>query len=183
MKRSLTERTPNFYQREVYLVMHATTFSSSNLYLQKQHAENMSSKSSEHGQHCGGPRHIADACQDGTSDVDQYAKSTNISGRRLLIRAIRESLHSMEQREASKVDGWTEEITKLRLVKKSASNVVINSEEVQQRRCVICHDKEKSVILMPCRHLCLCIECSNNISVETCPKCRAIICSKIHVFT
>jgi Zinc finger, C3HC4 type (RING finger) len=143
----------------------------------------MSFKSSKHGQHCRGSRRIADACQDEASDVDEYAKSANISGRRLLIRAIRESLLSLEQREASQVNEWTEEITKLRQVNKSASNVVINSEEVEQRRCVICHDREKSVILMPCRHLCLCIECSNNISVETCPKCRAMISSKIQVFT
>ena len=129
--------------------------------------------------HCRGSRRMIDACQDEASEVDEYAKSSNISGRRLLIRAIRESLLSMELREASQLNKWTEEITKLR----QASNVVINNEDTEQRRCVICHDREKSVILMPCRHLCLCIECSNNISVETCPKCRAIICSKIHVYT
>lgn len=143
----------------------------------------MSFKSSKHERHRRGPGRLVDGCDNEASDVDECAKSSNISDRRLLIRAIRESLLSMEQREASQLNEWTKEITKLRQENKSASNLAINSEDIEQRRCVICHDREKSVILMPCRHLCLCIECSKNISVETCPKCRAVICSKIHVYT
>lgn len=137
----------------------------------------MSGKSSKQGQHQRGFERPVDAFHDEGSDIDNYAKAGNVSSRRLLIRAIRESLHSMEEREASQLNKWTEEMKILTRKNELASNAIIN-----ERRCIICHDREKSVILMPCRHLCLCLECSNNTAVEICPKCRGIICNKIEVY-
>lgn len=54
-----------------------------------------------------------------------------------------------------------------------------NSAEEQV--CVICRDEPKSVVLMPCRHLCLCIVCSG--SVRTCPLCRKRIVNIMSVYT
>jgi hypothetical protein len=42
--------------------------------------------------------------------------------------------------------------------------------------CVICWNDKKTIVLLPCRHLCVCVSCSkklwNNTQKETCPICR-----------
>ena len=46
-------------------------------------------------------------------------------------------------------------------------------------RCVNCLDKEKTVLLRPCNHLCICESCKG--TVQTCPLCRQDIQEKISV--
>ena len=48
--------------------------------------------------------------------------------------------------------------------------------------CVVCIDKEKQVLLRPCRHYCLCNKCSERVG--RCPVCRALIREKeyIHIY-
>ena len=117
------------------------------------------------------------------SQTDDISRSSNISGRRLLIRALRESLVLMEQREEIQQKECNIEIDKLVKLNEAATNLIDSVEEGIQRLCIICHDREKSVILMPCRHLCLCFECSNHSAVNSCPKCRTVISSKISVYS
>jgi len=47
-------------------------------------------------------------------------------------------------------------------------------QEQESRLCVVCQDRNKCVIVLPCRHLCLCTECSVIIKRDhgTCPMCR-----------
>ena len=47
----------------------------------------------------------------------------------------------------------------------------------KDRTCVVCLDREREVVLDPCRHYCLCGECSN--SLTECPICRKRIQKKI----
>ena len=47
--------------------------------------------------------------------------------------------------------------------------------------CCICLDGKKSVVLLPCRHLCLCEKC-NSPSLKKCPICRSTIESRMVVF-
>lgn len=61
----------------------------------------------------------------------------------------------------------------------SPPNAKQNSTE--ETVCVICRDEPKSVVLMPCRHMCLCGSCSG--SIWTCPLCRNPIRSTISVYT
>lgn len=53
-------------------------------------------------------------------------------------------------------------------------------QEWQQRTedlaCVVCLENTKAVLLMPCRHLCVCECCAENI--RDCPMCRSRIVSK-----
>jgi len=55
-------------------------------------------------------------------------------------------------------------------------------EEFQttQDCCCICQDKNKSILFLPCRHMCTCSTCS--ASVESCPICRKTITQKIEAF-
>lgn len=43
--------------------------------------------------------------------------------------------------------------------------------------CVVCSEQEKTVLLMPCRHLCTCQSCAEQLT--TCPICRARIDRKV----
>lgn len=50
--------------------------------------------------------------------------------------------------------------------------------------CVICQDRRKSVVLLPCRHLCLCQYCSINLKRyrTVCPLCRKSFRDAIQVY-
>lgn len=48
--------------------------------------------------------------------------------------------------------------------------------------CVACLERRRSVVLEPCRHLSLCMECFERAG-QTCPQCRAEILSYSQVFT
>lgn len=52
-------------------------------------------------------------------------------------------------------------------------------------RCVICRDRRKTVLLMPCRHLCLCHRCATNLNNyrTVCPLCRKTYINTIQIYT
>ena len=81
-----------------------------------------------------------------------------------LEKRIKSSLESIEER-------------KERIVKYE-----MKSGDPGERLCVICQEHEKSVVLLPCRHMCLCDKCSSLAAVTSCPLCRRNIDHKINVF-
>lgn len=46
--------------------------------------------------------------------------------------------------------------------------------------CVICQDNTRNVVLLPCKHLCVCPTCKG--SVDACPLCREPILGRLQVF-
>ena len=46
--------------------------------------------------------------------------------------------------------------------------------------CVACREKARTVLLLPCRHLCLCAACSGRVA-ERCPICRGGIEERVDV--
>merc|ERR1712217_855428 len=50
----------------------------------------------------------------------------------------------------------------------------------EERVCVVCSEWEKTMLFLPCRHLCTCETCAAQLS--QCPICRADIDSKVHAF-
>lgn len=52
--------------------------------------------------------------------------------------------------------------------------------------CVICWNDKKTIVLLPCRHLCLCLSCSKklqtNIEKSICPICRNDVENFLEVF-
>ncbi|KAE8725837.1 E3 ubiquitin-protein ligase BOI [Hibiscus syriacus] len=48
------------------------------------------------------------------------------------------------------------------------------------RRCGKCGERESSVLLLPCRHLCLCTMCGSSM-VGTCPVCLSVTNASVHV--
>ncbi|CAN0256025.1 unnamed protein product, partial [Scytosiphon promiscuus] len=47
---------------------------------------------------------------------------------------------------------------------------------------LVTQDAEHAVLLLPCRHLCLCTGCSVKQDVRTCPVCRADINERLTIF-
>ena len=63
------------------------------------------------------------------------------------------------------------------------SNNTAQSSAAQQQRsplCVICLDKEKEILLKPCRHFCVCFDCA--IVSEECPICRKPIADREKIY-
>jgi len=50
------------------------------------------------------------------------------------------------------------------------------------RSCAICLYRERSILFMPCNHLCACRECGFNPTVTTCPICRTEFINRLTVY-
>ena len=82
--------------------------------------------------------------------------------------------HKLEQ-EMQTSEKLNEEINKLQ--QECEEFLLSNSNlegERDQRLCVSCHEQEKTILLLPCQHMCLYIcvkQCLENEELETCPIC------------
>lgn len=60
-----------------------------------------------------------------------------------------------------------------------------DSGDVDAGVCCVCRDAPKSVLLLPCKHLCLCATCAVMVDegcVDRCPVCRETISRHLHVY-
>lgn len=61
--------------------------------------------------------------------------------------------------------------------------------ERDKNLCVVCQDEFKKVLLLPCRHMCICLGCANYITSSfqrnrrVCPLCRSHITSTVEVYS
>ncbi len=60
--------------------------------------------------------------------------------------------------------------------------------ERDRRMCVVCQDQFKNVLVLPCKHMCLCIDCAHQIARarnharRVCPLCRSRIITVMDVY-
>lgn len=50
-------------------------------------------------------------------------------------------------------------------------------ELTELQQCLVCCQNPREIILLPCGHVCLCLDCSERIN-DLCPVCRAEIQTK-----
>lgn len=58
--------------------------------------------------------------------------------------------------------------------------IKLSSTKGVNMTCRVCKAKEVSFLLMPCRHLCLCIDCEGLVSV--CPVCQLMKTASVQVY-
>jgi hypothetical protein len=61
----------------------------------------------------------------------------------------------------------------------------LSDERQEGTVCCVCRDRPKSVVLLPCKHLCLCEPCAGTGGrrIARCPMCRQHISDMLHVFS
>lgn len=64
----------------------------------------------------------------------------------------------------------------------SAQPVRRGNSEAAQAHCVICMDRQPSVVIIPCGHLCVCQPCAGRVQ-QQCPVCRGAATQLIQTFT
>jgi hypothetical protein len=71
------------------------------------------------------------------------------------------------------------------LILQKQSSTAISASAQEQNFCCICKESPKTILLLPCRHICLCEECSDNFRngrLENCPVCRQTIVDILRVY-
>jgi hypothetical protein len=61
------------------------------------------------------------------------------------------------------------------------SNLSLEQER-DERLCRICQDQIKTIVLLPCQHMCLCKPCLDRKKWKKCPMCRQRVESTIEVY-
>lgn len=56
----------------------------------------------------------------------------------------------------------------------------VNNYSGNSRMCKICGERESCVLLLPCRHLCLCTHCGSTL-LHTCPVCNSNMNATVHI--
>ncbi|CAJ1380648.1 unnamed protein product [Effrenium voratum] len=89
-----------------------------------------------------------------------------------LERSLEAQLQLVRRRRCSLLEG------RLQSVQRRHEEACRNKQDLEEEQCcVVCSELQKSVVFMPCRHLCTCLQCS--VPLELCPICRASIEKKV----
>ncbi len=91
----------------------------------------------------------------------------------------RETREQIEKEAREKVEKEYKEKYE-REAKERAENEETNQRGNDELQCCICLDEPKTIVLMPCKHMCMCEACA--FVVDICPMCRKKIKNRISVF-
>lgn len=88
------------------------------------------------------------------------------------------------------LSGFSDVLETFVLNLRKAKDIAIQREKSETQSkldeiiCVICQRNNKNVLLLPCKHFCICEECSNNEEFNNkCPICRSPIIDKMIIYS
>lgn len=67
-------------------------------------------------------------------------------------------------------------------MKKAQRNKCTDAVLTETSSCCICYDSLKRVVMLPCKHLCICVQCSYKYTSNTCPICKMVIEERMIVY-
>jgi hypothetical protein len=109
-----------------------------------------------------------------SSGDEADTESTNVRSNRMITRMqhlLSQDTETPGNKDTEKVDGLP--------VARSTRSISEIAEKFGNVSCVICLEKRRDTILVPCGHLASCLECCN--ALYQCPVCRRPIRSKVRV--
>ena len=98
---------------------------------------------------------------------------------------------SSEETRANTVEALRAELAEARLQRAEAERQTAAlqvaaqqaaAEQDQRAACIVCQDRPTCMIVLPCRHVCLCEVCSRLPELRLCPLCREAIDSSLRVY-
>lgn len=91
---------------------------------------------------------------------------------------MRSLLSSMNMQAIIKLEGTLQSALSIVSIEKEAMK-----DRVQQfPTCIVCEENPKTILLMPCKHLCLCLTCSEHPTMKKCPICRQHIAYHVEAY-
>ena len=86
---------------------------------------------------------------------------------------------------AERAEQESQAMAKAEADKKGAADGSGGSQEQESQDCCVCLSERKSVVLLPCRHMCVCQACGldDETLLDRCPMCRTAIEHRFRVFT
>jgi len=109
-------------------------------------------------------------------DLKRQAQTSNaqIAGLESQARASDDKITALERQMRSITSGSSS-------VAESPNNSATNALLTGGNECVICLDGPKTIVLFPCKHLCLCSKCSVGNALKTCPICMKEVEYKLDI--
>jgi len=62
------------------------------------------------------------------------------------------------------------------------SDMLHTGQMPEESPCIICFENPKNVVILPCRHFCICSDCSAKTTLSDCPICRGAVSGSIVVY-
>ena len=98
------------------------------------------------------------------------------------ISVVEESSLKQLEAEIDNIQGKVREEREARIVKMQTAAEDARRQEKESKLCVVCCEKEKSCLFLPCKHLCCCEGCATDRRLTQCPICRKDIDDTVSIF-